>query len=264
MRCIGRRACFETRPGCAGPLLSMKQVVDGIEKLPHPEVPREARPRRTHDPTPAIRDSCPASQRNPPSVSRPPRWVTPGFRRTSPALRAQGAGRRATGRTPAARCARPRRARPRRAQPPPEPRPAPPGHARPFATIRGRSRDAPPGRSWPEAAAILAPRAAATDEACGRASPTTPARSAAGRRDRVPGAWDCECRVAARADCPSFPSRTARARRAREARRDQDQVVEIPGFEIQETGDNRKDRADRQRFPASTGLQSQRGRNIYS
>ena len=178
MRCIGRRACFETRPGCAGPLLSMKQVVDGIEKLPHPEVPREARPRRTHDPTPAIRDSCPASQRNPPSVSRPPRWVPPGFRRTSPALRAQGAGRRATEHTPAARCARPRRARPRRAQPPPEPRPAPPGHARPFATIRGRSRDAPPGRSRPEAAGKLAPRAAAAGEACSRASPTTPARLA--------------------------------------------------------------------------------------
>jgi hypothetical protein len=103
-----------------------------------------------------------------------------------------------------------------------------------------------------------------TDEACCRASPTTPARSAAGPQDRARAAWDCECRVAARTDCPSFPSRTARADRAHEARRDQDQVFEIPGFEIQETGDNRKDRADRQRFPASTGLQSQRGRNIDS
>jgi hypothetical protein len=232
MRCIGRRACFETRPGCAGPLLSMRRVVDGIEKLPHPEVPREVRPRRTHDPTPAIRDSCQASQRIPPSDSRPPRWVTPGLRRTSPALRAQGGGRRATGRSPAARCARPRRVRPRRAQSLPEPRIAPVGPPPPCATRTDRSRDASQGPWEGAAAAKLAPRAAAADEACGRASLTTPARSAAGPQDRARAAWDCECRVAARADCPSFPSRTARARRAREARRDQDQVVEIPGFEI--------------------------------
>src|SRR5437588_7581629 len=33
--------------------------------MPHPEVPRKARPRRTHDILPALRHSCPASMRNP-------------------------------------------------------------------------------------------------------------------------------------------------------------------------------------------------------
>ena len=37
-----------------------------LRKIPHPEVPREARPRRTHDILPAPRHSCPASQRIPP------------------------------------------------------------------------------------------------------------------------------------------------------------------------------------------------------
>jgi hypothetical protein len=32
-----------------------------LRKTPHPEVPREARPRRTHDILPALRHSCPAS-----------------------------------------------------------------------------------------------------------------------------------------------------------------------------------------------------------
>jgi hypothetical protein len=45
---------------------------------------------------------------------------------------------------------------------------------------------------------------------------------------------------------------------------DHDQVVEISGFQFQKTGDNRKPKADRQQFPASAGLQSQRGRNIDS
>jgi hypothetical protein len=43
--------------------------------------------------------------------------------------------------------------------------------------------------------------------------------------------------------------------RPREAKRDQDQVVEIPGFPRRKIGDNRKAKADRQRFPASAGLQ---------
>jgi hypothetical protein len=37
-----------------------------------------------------------------------------------------------------------------------------------------------------------------------------------------------------------------RARRAREAKRDQDQVVEIPEFQVWETGDNRTAKEDRQ------------------
>ena len=36
-----------------------------LRKMPHPEVPREARPRRTHDILPALRISCPASARGP-------------------------------------------------------------------------------------------------------------------------------------------------------------------------------------------------------
>jgi hypothetical protein len=40
-------------------------------------------------------------------------------------------------------------------------------------------------------------------------------------------------------------------RRAREAKMDQDQVVEIPGVRVRETGDSRRAKADRQGFPAS-------------
>ncbi len=47
---IGHCACFETRPGRAGSLLSMR----ALGKIPHPEVPREARPRRTQ----ALIQSC--------------------------------------------------------------------------------------------------------------------------------------------------------------------------------------------------------------
>src|SRR5690242_16273737 len=36
-----------------------------LAKVPHPEVPREARPRRTHDILPAPQHPCPASQLNP-------------------------------------------------------------------------------------------------------------------------------------------------------------------------------------------------------
>src|ERR1700747_2160796 len=36
-----------------------------LRKMPHPEVPREARPRRTHDILPALRISCPTSARGP-------------------------------------------------------------------------------------------------------------------------------------------------------------------------------------------------------
>ena len=47
---IGHCACFETRPGRAGSLLSMR----ALSKIPHPEVLREARPRRTQ----ALIQSC--------------------------------------------------------------------------------------------------------------------------------------------------------------------------------------------------------------
>ena len=46
MRCIGCRACFEARLGCAGPPLSMTTCCDGFKKMAHPEAPRKARPRR--------------------------------------------------------------------------------------------------------------------------------------------------------------------------------------------------------------------------
>jgi hypothetical protein len=32
MRCIGCRACFETRPACVGSLLGMRYVADSIKK----------------------------------------------------------------------------------------------------------------------------------------------------------------------------------------------------------------------------------------
>ena len=114
----------------------------------------------------------------------------------------------------------------------------------------------PPGRSKRAAAAAVARRRAATNEACGRADPTTSARSMAGRGDRARAAWGWLCRVAGPAGCRSFPWRSAHARRAREAKRDQDQVLEIPGFRVWETADNRTAKADRQRFPASAGLRA--------
>ena len=42
MRRIGRGACFETHPGRAGALLSMKEAFDRIKKIPHPEEAAEA------------------------------------------------------------------------------------------------------------------------------------------------------------------------------------------------------------------------------
>jgi hypothetical protein len=119
-----------------------------------------------------------------------------------------------------------------------------------------RHPPAPPGRWKRAAAAKVARRGAATNEACGRADPTTPARSVAGRRGRARAAWGWQCRVAGPAGCRSFPWRSARARLAREAKRDQDQVVEIPGFQVWETAGNGTAKADRQRFPASAGLRA--------
>jgi hypothetical protein len=48
----------------------------------------------------------------------------------------------------------------------------------------------------------------------------------------------------------------ARAPLAREAKREQDQAVEIPGFQDWKTGDNREARTDRQRFRALAELQA--------
>jgi len=42
--------------------------------------------------------------------------------------------------------------------------------------------------------------------------------------------------------------------RPRETRKDQDHLIEIPGFRFQKTGANRSDQARRQRFPASGAL----------
>ena len=167
-----------------------------LRKIPHPEVPREARPRRTQDIFPTLRDSCPASQRNPP------------FRR--------GAEPRATGHAPAARCARPRRARSRRGQRPPEPRPASAGHRRPCVAATDRSRDALPGRWEAAAAATVERRAAATDEAFGRSDPTAPRVQRPGRKiGHAPlGIADAARPTAkiAGASLGETPARVARAR----------------------------------------------------
>ena len=114
-----------------------------------------------------------------------------------------------------------------------------------------RHPPAPPGRWKRAAAAKVARRGAATNEACGGADPTTPARSVVGRRGRARAAWGWQCRAAGPAGCRSFPWQSARARRAHEAKRDQDQVVEIPGFQVWETAGNGTAKANRQRFPAS-------------
>ena len=246
--------------GPGGGLLRMRNFLNAIMPYPHPEehpkgcVSKDASPLCS-----SSSNSCPASQhsrhpfrglhrrvypRLPLDLTRPtrPRCGTALNRaHTRRAMRAPSAGATSP-RATAARTAA--------------------SASRASSAVRNGTRSIPrrSAGSWPEAAAILAPRAAATDEACDRADPTTPPRSVAGRTRR----FGLGCRVDGGADCPSFPSRTARARRVREARRDQDQVIEIPRFEIQETGDNRKDRADRQRFPASTGLQGQRGQHVGS
>jgi hypothetical protein len=72
---------------------------------------------------------------------------------------------------------------------------------------------------------------------------TVPSRSAAGPQDQARGVADLEYRAGGRAGCRSFPSRSARAR---EAEKDQDQVVEIPGLEARETGDNRRSKVDQE------------------
>jgi hypothetical protein len=159
---------------------------------------------------------------------------------------------RATERPPVLRCVRRRPVRCDRVQYQPGWRPASAGNPPACATTTGRSQHAPPGRR--KLAAIIGWQAVATDEACGRSGPTVPARSAAGRQDRARGASGWGCRAAAPRDCRSFPWRSARARRAREAKRDQGQVVEIPGFQAWETGHNRSAKAGRRRFPASGGL----------
>jgi hypothetical protein len=156
----------------------------------------------------------------------------------------RGAGSRATGCAPAARCARPPRARFRRAQWPPERWAAAAGVPRLCATTTDRSRDALPGRWERAAAAIAVEREAATDAACDRADWTAPARSPAGPRDPARAAWDCGCRVAGRAGCRSCPWRSARARRAREAKRDQGQVIAIQGFCLQKAANGRMTEAD--------------------
>ena len=125
-------------------------------------------------------------------------------------------------------------------------------------------RDASPGRWKGAAAAIVARQGTATDEACGRSDSTAPLRSAAGPQDRARAAWDWECRAAGRQDCRNIPSRNARAYRARGAKRNQDQLIEIPRFRVRKTGDNRRDRADRQLFPTSAGLRDQRGQHVGS
>jgi hypothetical protein len=76
---------------------------------------------------------------------------------------------------------------------------------------------APSGRWKPAAAAKVARRGAATNEACGRADPTTPARSA-GRRGRARAAWGWQCRAAGPAGCRTFPWQIARARAPARAR----------------------------------------------
>jgi hypothetical protein len=119
-----------------------------------------------------------------------------------------------------------------------------------------RHPPAPSGRWKRAAAAKVARRGAATNEACGRADPTTPARSVAGRRGRARAAWGWQCRATGPAGCRSFPWRSARARCARVAKRDQGQVVEILRFQVWETADSRTAKADRQRFPASAGLRA--------
>ncbi len=131
------------------------------------------------------------------------------------------------------------------------------------AATADRCRDARPGRRERWAAARIARRGAAADEACGRGTPTAPARSATGPQDRAPAAWDCGCRAAAPAGCRSFPSRTARARCAREAIGDQDQAVDIPGFQVRKAGGNRTAELVRQRFPASARLREDKGPAIY-
>ena len=55
--------------------------------------------------------------------------------------------------------------------------------------------------------------------------------------------------------CRNFPWRNARAR---DTTMDQDQLIEIARFRIRKTGDNRKDRADRQLFPTSAALRDSR------
>jgi hypothetical protein len=56
----------------------------------------------------------------------------------------------------------------------------------------------------------------------------------------------------------------AHARLAREAKRDQAQIVEIPGSEAWDTGDRTTTQADRWRLPASARLQGKRAKNMGS
>ena len=92
-----------------------------------------------------------------------------------------------------------------------------------------------PGRWRRAAAARVARRGAATDEACGRADPTAPARPAAGPRDPARAAWDYGSRAAGPAGCRSFLCRTFREHRADEPAWDQDQAVEISSIPVPES-----------------------------
>jgi len=54
------------RPGGAGSLPQHEGILlTALRKMPHPEAPRAARPRRTHDILPVLRHSYPASRLNP-------------------------------------------------------------------------------------------------------------------------------------------------------------------------------------------------------
>jgi hypothetical protein len=70
-----------------------------------------------------------------------------------------------------------------------------------------------------------------------------------------------------RKHCAEFtlrpPAESGRCR-ARDATKDQDQPIEIPRFRVWKTGDNRKDRADRQLFPTSAGSGDERGQHVGS
>jgi ABC-type branched-subunit amino acid transport system ATPase component len=57
---------------------------------------------------------------------------------------------------------------------------------------------------------------------------------------------------------------SARARRARETRRDQDQVIEIPGLRVRKAAENRTAKGDRHRFPASGGSSASEGQHVCS
>ncbi len=60
MRPIGRHACFETRPGYAGPLFSIRMLLIILTNRAHREALGEARPRRTYGILPGARRQFPS------------------------------------------------------------------------------------------------------------------------------------------------------------------------------------------------------------